>query len=479
MNLREKYNALLQEADELLAKANKAVESDEFEQAEQYNTEYDEVVRKADAVKEQIKRMEKAEEGRKSANRLPFETTDDDPEASTEPDSFNKSIYVLQYGETNDAIKAVATEIWGKDYNEKRAKQRRNFEKYLRLGETRMSHDERASLDELIYTPDVIESEVKAGYTVQEIRSNKVDQQESVLQLGGALVPEDSRMDIVQRLEGPTSVRGRARVINTARDAVEFPKLEGGDSRYISGVRVTWADAEIPGSSTFAQTNFEMGTIKIPVHVVMARTDLSLNLLEDAGIDVVSYLGEQFASAQRVDENEQFLTGTGGGRPRGILGKRSGAEKTPEDGVSAVNSGDASAVTADGLIDLVYELDAQYLAQNPVFIGNKQTFRQIRKLKDGQGDYLWSAGLERGAPPMVLGYDYYMDEAMPDISANGYPLIFGDLMAYYIVERVGMAIERVRDTTTVGRNKAAIFMRRRLGGQLVEPWRVAAQKISA
>ena len=475
MNLRERYNALLAKAEDLTGQISKAIEAEEYEQAEELQVDYDSVIKQAEVVKGQIDR----EESSKAASRLPFDTTgDQEPADEPEQDSFNKAINVLRYGQVDDAVKAVATDIWGKDYNEKRNEQHRAFTKFIRFGENRLDRKESALLRDLIYTPETISQEVKAGYSVNEIKTNKTDQQESILELGGALVPEDTRMEVIRRLAGATSVRGRARVLNTARDAVEFPKLEGGDSRYTSGVRVTWADAEIPGSSDFAQTNFELGTVKIPVHTVNARTDVSLNLLEDAGMDIVGFITELFAEAQAIDENEQFLTGTGGGRPRGILGNRSGAEKTPEDGIGNVVSGEASALTADGLIDLVYELDAQYQT-NAVLVGNKQTFRQIRKLKDGNGDYLWAKGIERGAPPTVLGYDYLMDEAMPSVAANAYPLIHGDLRGYFIVERVGMSVRRIEDVSTYGRNKAAIFMRRRLGGQTVMPYMFKVQKVAA
>lgn len=464
--------------------AAKALDEKDFDKAKTLREEGDALLENAKSYKAQIDAMRGVsgldiddDPATGKATRLPF-NTDEPEEPADDGDNGIKSVYKIRFGSEDSAIKAVAVDMYGKDYDQKRADQYRNFVKYIRVGEQKMTHEERASLDELIYTPDTIAQEVKAGYNVKDIMANKTDQQESILQLGGALVPEDARMTVLRRIEGKTTIRSRATVISTARDAVEFPRLDGGDSRYISGVRVTWADSEIPASATFAQTNFELGTIRIPVDVVMARTDLSLNLLEDAGLDVIGFIAEQFGSALRIDENEQFLVGRGGGKPRGILGKGTAAEPAPDDGVASVNSGNASALTGDGLIDLSYNPDAQYL-ENAVWVGNKATFKAIRKLKDGNGDYLWERGLQSGEPPTLLGYPFFMDEAMPSVAANTYPLIFGDLMGYYVVERVGMTIQRVQDTTTIGRNKAAIFMRRRVGGQVVLPWMLHAQKVAA
>lgn len=276
---------------------------------------------------------------------------------------------------------------------------------------------------------------------------------------------------------GITVVRSRARVVNTIRDSAEWPKLEGGNSQYTSAVRVTWVD-EIPASATVAQTNPTFGMYRIPVHTVMARTDLSRNLVEDAAFNMQAITAELFAEAMAVDEDQKFLTGTGGGTPRGILGNRSGANETPETGIDSVNSGAAAALTADGLVDLAYGLHAQYRG-NAVHVGARLTHRDVRKLKDGNGDYLWQRGLAAGEPPTLLSYPFLESESMPAIGANNYPIIFGDMKGYLIVDRVGMSVERVEDTTTKGTNTIALFARRRLGGQVVEPWRFQGHKVSA
>ncbi len=276
---------------------------------------------------------------------------------------------------------------------------------------------------------------------------------------------------------GLTVVRGRARVVQTIRDAAEWPKLEGGDSQYTSAVRVKWVD-ELPASATVAETNPTFGMHRVPVHTVMARTDVSQNMLEDTPFNMLQILAELFSEAMAIDEDTKFLKGTGGGSPRGILAKRSGANETPEDGIDSVNSGNASALTADGLIDLVYGLHAQY-RQGAVLVAARATHKAVRKLKDGSGDYLWEKGIAAGQPATLLGYPFLESESMPAVGANNYPIIFGDFKGYLLVDRVGMSIKRVEDTTTVGGNKVALFARRRLGGQVIEPWRYQCQKVSA
>ncbi len=407
--------------------------------------------------------------------RLPFEQDDKEPEK--EETTVLKSVNILRHGETEPALDTIMTDMYGRLYQDKREAQKAAFSKYLRFGDSRFTLDEASALRELVLTPDSVRFDVKSGLTVEEIQANKVTQQEASLELGGALVPEDWRAELVKRMMGFTVVRQFARQVTTTRDVVEWPKLEGGDERHTSAVRVTWID-EVPDSATVAQTNFTLGTARIPIDTVMARLDISRNLLEDAAINVPSLVSELFAEEMALDEDEQFLIGVGGGRPYGILGVREGAAYAPQTGIGNTTSGDASLLTADGLIDLVYEPDAQYL-QNAVMIGNKTTFRSIRKLKDGNSDYLWQAGIERGAPPTVLGYDYHMNQNLQAVAAGAYPLIFGDLRGYVIADRVGMTVERVTDADTVGKNKVAMFTRRRLGGTVVYPWMLKAMKVAA
>jgi HK97 family phage major capsid protein len=471
--LQAKVEELQKRIDVALADAATAIEGDDFAKATDLHNSVEGLKEQRDTVQKQLDLLpkeEKAPEPTGKAATIPFAT--DEPSEEAEEDSFAKGVYTIRFGDVDEAVKAVAKDLYGKDYMEKRANQMGAFAKYLRTGE------QNSALNELIFTPDVIKSEVRAGYSVAEIKANKAVQQEGSLELGGALVPEDFRLEVIRRLMGMTIVRGRARQINTVRDKVEFPSLEGGDSRHTSAVRVTWVD-EVPSSATGAQTNATFAMLNIPVHTVMARTDLSRNLLEDAGVDVVSLIAELFSEEMALDEDEKFLIGTGGGTPKGVLGNRSGAEYSPYTGVGVVNSGAAAALTGDGLIDLVYDLDAQYRS-GAVLVGTKGTHKMVRKLKDGNGDYLWERGLKLGEPPTLLGYAFYENEVLNEVLANTHPIVFGDWgRGYLIADRVGMTVERIIDTDTVGKNKVAIFARRRLGGQVIRPYAFRAQKVSA
>jgi len=183
--------------------------------------------------------------------------------------------------------------------------------------------------------------------------------------------------------------------MQTSRDSVEIPKMTGGGEQYRDAVRVTWVD-ETPTAGD-AATNLTLGQEKIPIHTVMAETFLSRNLVEDAAFNIVDWLTDSFASAQAIDEDNKFLKNDGNGSPQGILtGDQARASTT----IGSVASEDGSALTADGLIALVYDLDAQY-RQNASLVMNKETAREIRQLFERFGTPLAFAAYNGGAHRLV------------------------------------------------------------------------------
>ena len=489
--MKAQYEKLLKDAKAALDEAGTKIGEGKIEEAKALQEKAKGLREQASVVKAQLDALSALESDEKDTKIAELEAAGKKPVRPMVVDSGNKPegddkkafapVYVTRYGEMKPAVEQVIKDLYGTDYYEKREKQRTAFVKYIRWGlqAGRLTGEEVGLIQphgkNIILTTEAIEHDIKSGLWASDIKASL---EESQIDIGGALVPDDYRAEIIKRLMGLVQVRGKARVVTTTRDAIEWPRLEGGTAQYTSAVRVTWVD-ETPTSATVAATNPTYGLVRIPVHTVMARTDLSRNLLEDAAVNLLDILADLFAEAMAVDEDTQFLTGTGGGRPYGVLGDRAnGTQETIVAGVTDVNSGNATAITSDGLMDLVYSLPAQYRGRASL-IASRTTHRDIRKLKDGQGNYLWQTNYAAGQPPTILGYPIAEDEGMPAIAANAYPVLFGDWKGYVIVDRVGMTIERVSDAVLTGQNTVAVFARRRLGGQLVAPWAFSGLQIAA
>ena len=490
--MKEKLEELRKSIKAKLGEAEKLVEAGKFDEAKALQAEIKilsenakvmaegialkEAEEKADAetkaTKLEVENAKLVADAKKPA-RLPFETGEETPEVK------DASFAVLKYGEVEPAVKAVISDIYGSDYNGLREAQMTAFVKYLRFGETRLTAKEAAMLvpsaKNILLKPDTIKAEIKDGRTVAEIKATL---EEGSAELGGHLVPEDYRAEIIKRTAGNTVVRPRARVVTTTRDAIEWPRLEGGNTLYTSAVRGSWID-ETPASATSTLTNPTFGMIRVPVNTYMAQTNISRNLLEDAAFNLLDILAGMFAETLAIDEDAAFLTGIGGAKPTGVLSERgNGAQAAPITGVAATVSGNATAITADSLIQCVYSIASQY-RDGAIWVMSRTSQRDVRLLKDGESRYMWQPGLIAGQPALLAGYPVGESESMDAIGANAHPFIYGDWgKGYVIVDRVGMTVERIMDSTTVGQNQVALFARRRLGGYPVCPWAFGAVKIS-
>jgi len=294
---------------------------------------------------------------------------------------------------------------------------------------------------------------------------------------GGFLVPEDYHVELIKKIATNAAIRPNARVVTTSRDMAQWPRVNyTSDDKYTSGVRLTWT-GEIPASSTAHRvTDPVFGLHSIPVHTAMASLPLSNNLIEDSAFDVMGISSDLLAEAFALGEDDVFVNGTGSSRPKGIL-----QDIDETDGPAKVVSGSASALTADGLIDLAYALPAQY-ERNAKWYMAKSTAKAIRQLKEATTNaYLWPISAQVGgfgaAGEELLGYPVVKDEFVPAIAANAYPIIFGDLMGYMIVDRVGFSLQRLSELYAET-NITLLLAKKRVGGQVVEPWRIKVQKVS-
>lgn len=383
-----------------------------------------------------------------------------------------KAWYAKRFGELDKGAEQISKELYGGDFKSVAYHKNADFRRFLRSG----LYDEKLGRT-LLLAPDQIMDIVADGISVSEIRATMIESRDT---LGGYLVPEDFRLDLIERLPGLTTVRPLATVSRTSRDMVSRLKSKGGNNRYPNGVRVEWVD-ELP--SALATQNTSYGRINIPIHTVMATAEPSRNDVEDSQFDLVGHLQDSLSIASALDEDEKFLTGKGVGSPQGIFATNADGTLMNSD-IVVVNSGNGSALTPTSLIDVTWMLDAQYRRSPSLrWMFNKSTASTIAKMREdgATGPFLWTErNTQLGQQTTQLrGYAFSENEVMTDVAANAYPIGFGDLKAYEIVDRIGMSIERYLDSETAKRNVIQFIMRRRLGAFLNEGYRIAAIKVAA
>jgi HK97 family phage major capsid protein len=380
-----------------------------------------------------------------------------------------KSISILQFGEVEPAIKQFTREIYGDDYEVKRLMTHQALGKYARYGREALSPYEQKLLKSVLLAPKQIKAWVATGVDMNAI---KTEMSEVVDTLGGFLVPEDFRLDMIERLPELSNIRQYADVSPTTSDVMTRVKVTGGNDQYQTPMRVTWV-GDTPAENQ-ADTAPTFGVEKTPIHIAKITVPVPMALLEDTAFPLTQKLSEWSANTYAVDENTQFLTGNGIAKPQGILPGSANLNTR----LTEVAAGSTSAITnADKIIDLVYAVAQQYW-NGCRWTMQRATTGSIRKLKAGDGHYLWRDGLEPGQPPTLLGYPVDLNESAPAIASGAYPILFGNhYEGYQIADRIGMSL--LRDEVTQAEQDIVKFLfRRRLGGQLKGEWAYALLKMA-
>jgi len=241
---------------------------------------------------------------------------------------------------------------------------------------------------------------------------------------GGYLVPEDFERDIVTALEEENVIRSLAKVITTQHER-KIPVATGHST-------AQWT-AE---NAAYTESNPTFGQKQIDAFKLTDLCRVSVELLQDAAFDIEDYLMKEFARAFGIAEEEAFCVGTGSNQPTGIF--------TANGGTVGVTAAANNAIAADELISLVYALKSPY-RRNAKFLMNDATISAIRKLKDGNGVYLWQPSLQAGEPDKLLGYDLYTSPYVPTMASSAYTVAFGDFKNYWIGDRAGRTVQRLNE----------------------------------
>ena len=254
---------------------------------------------------------------------------------------------------------------------------------------------------------------------------------------GGYLVPETVEREVLRRLAERSPIRGIAgqRTISggSYRRAVATAAPGAG-----------WVAETAPRPETAGAGLTEIAFPAMELYAMPAATQI---LLDDAVVDLDAWLADEVETAFAEQESAAFITGNGVSRPKGFLAYDTVANAAWVPGkLGLVGTGSSgafpSANPADVLIDLVYALRGGY-RQNAGFVMNRRTQAAIRKLKDGDGNYLWQPPATAGTPATLMGFPVTEAEAMPDIAANSLAVAFGDFRrGYLVVDRAGLRVLR-------------------------------------
>ena len=254
---------------------------------------------------------------------------------------------------------------------------------------------------------------------------------------GGYLVPAETETTVNAALKELSPIRAIASVRQVSGSVFKKPFS-------IAGAGAGWAAETGARTTTTSPTLAELSFPTMELYAMPAATPA---LLDDAAVDVDQWIAEEVRAAFAEQEGTAFVTGNGSSRPTGFMHYDKVAEGSWVWGkLGSVKTGTDASFPAsnpgDKLIDFVYTLKAAYRA-NARFVMNRATQAVVRKLKDGDGHYLWHPAISPGEAPSLMGFPVTEAEDMPDVAADAYAIAFGDFRrGYLIVDRVGIRILR-------------------------------------
>lgn len=286
---------------------------------------------------------------------------------------------------------------------------------------------------------------------------------------GGLLTPIEWDRTISGRLKLITPMRQESTVISISKAG--FTKLFT-DRAVGSGWVGETASRPATATPQFTALPFGLGQL-------YANAAASQDVLDDAEIDLESWLTGEIETEFSRQEGIAFVAGDGVNKPYGLLPHVTGqaqAARHPWGAIEALTSGAATAFTTDKIIDTVYKLPAIY-TPNAKFFLNRTSLGAVRKLKDGQGNYIWQPTFVAGQPSTLAGYPVVDMPDMPNVAAAAIAALFGDMReTYLIIDRIGFRI--LRDPFT-NKPYVCFYCTKRVGGGVKNPDSMKAIVIGA
>ena len=273
-------------------------------------------------------------------------------------------------------------------------------------------------------------SEYKAAFWKAMKNKNSFDVQ-NALQVGtdsegGYLVPDEFERTLVEALQEENIFRQLATVITTSSGDRKIPVVATKGT-------ASWVDEE----GAIPESDDAFGQVSIGAYKLATMIKVSEELLNDSVFNLEQYIAKEFGRRIGAKEEEAFFVGDGTGKPTGIFNTTGGA------GVG-ITTASASAITIDEIMDLFYSLKSPY-RKNAVFVTNDATVKSIRKLKDGNGQYLWQPSVTAGQPDTILNRPLKTSAYVPAITAASKTIAFGDFSYYWVADRQGRAFQRLNE----------------------------------
>lgn len=308
-------------------------------------------------------------------------------------------------------------------------------------------------LKELRAKMEAMEAEVRAEQeTAQEVevRDVEVDQTEVELRgveqflkgdihgaevrtmttgTGAITVPTSLSNVIVEKLVEEAALFGRAKSFTPVSGTLEVLREKNiGDATFIGEME----DASM--------SDFTFDKVTLEQRRAATAIELSQQLVNDSGIDVVNYAVGVMTRRLARKLDETVLNGDKTKKQfEGILTSTV---------AEVVGTHEAGKISLDNLLDMTLAVHPDHLAGS-VFVMGRPAFNQVAKLKDAQGNYHVVKDVVNGKPVYkIFGHEILIQDKMPSAAAGSITVVFINFAeAYATMIKKGAQMKRISDDT--------------------------------
>ena len=335
--------------------------------------------------------------------------------------------YDTLFGKADEVARTIDNEVRAREAERELAETAEAEERAVRGRETATGGNGDVAARQM----DGFRSWLRGGQPTDEFRALSA----GVNTDGGYLVmPEQFVATLIKAVDDAVFIRSAATVIPmAAAQKLGVPTLDADPSD------ADWTSELQTGSEDSAM---KFGKRQMEAHPLAKRIKISKLLLRNSALPAEALVRERLAYKFSITMEKNYLTGDGNQKPLGVFTASPDGIPTSRD-VSEDNT--ASEITADGLISTKYSLKSQYWMRAQ-WLFHRDAMKQIAKLKDSEGQYLWRESVRDGEPDRLLGRPVMMSEYAPNtFAANQYVGILGDFSNYWIADSLQMQMPRLTE----------------------------------
>lgn len=309
------------------------------------------------------------------------------------------------------------------------------LEKEFRSLESTIAAEERASSIEMKKATskvDDIKEELKVveeraffnfirkecGLTVVEERAGE---QNLDMSNNGAIIPTTIANRVITRVAEISPILARATRFNV-KGTLKVP---------VWGLANTTHDITVGYQTEFIDITADSGkftSVDLSGFLAGALTLVGKSVINNGQVDVVNFIIEEMAKKIAIFLEGELINGTSE--------KAAGALST----TNTMNAGSTSAITADNLVALQTKIPTAY-QKDAVWMVSPATFDLLRKLKDGNGQYLLQSNFANDMPYQILGKPVFVSDNMPEIESAAKAVLYGDLSGLAVNFREDISIQ--------------------------------------